>query len=466
MAGLQRSKVKDAKDPAEELVRQYPDRDALQIEILRKLELPKRRLTSVSYPRTSSVPELKWVSRTFAEINFGRNPDFSLPRKIEIAAPGPVLDAEDLDIRLVDTRGVDEPAAPRRDIQMYLDDGRALLVLCSGFGDAPDAAVQAVIERAREAGVGNSFVNRTLLLVLPRNNVESTVLDPATGDSVESIEDGRAVRSAQIAMSLANLGVPGLQVCYLDANSKADCEQLSAILVERLRQLRADAERQVVALAATADNLSKNRANLKLRAIFEAATKPLLAWFKSNRDLGAAHGRVDEGLIEKINALRYASSLRASVRRHGDWHNFDYWHGLGFGARRNIVGRSERRLEELRVLIRYALADSSLESAHEFLKHFLGSLDEASKSLFVNVQALGETAFAAMLRGDQRYWDQCQDRWGQGPGYKTDVRDWTAGWFSERNRSARHNFIESEIRRAWAEMLQGLEQQLELSAAQ
>jgi transcriptional regulator with XRE-family HTH domain len=461
MIGLQRSKAKDASDPAEELVRQHHDREALEIEVLRRLELPRRRLTSISYPRTSSVPELKWLSRTFSEINFGRHPEFALPRKIEISVPGAVLNAEDLDVRLVDTRGIDEPAAPRRDLQMYLDDDRSLVVLCSGFGDAPDAAVQAVIERAKEGGLSRTFARRAILLVLPKNNVETTVLDPGTGESVDSTDEGRSIRSTQIEMSLANLGISGLSVYYLDANSPKDCLGVSNALVERLHTLRAEAERQIMTLASTADQLSKNTANLKLKAVFNAATERFVPWFERSRTLARTQVRVDAGLTERIDALRYASSLRASVRRHGDWDNFDYWAGLGFGARRSAVSRTEKCLEELRVLIRYALAEEQLKPAHEFLRHFLAQVDDTSKKFYIDVQVLGETAFTPALKGDQRYWDQCQDRWGQGKGYKADVRDWTGIWFANQSRTNRHEFVEAEIQNAWTHLLNSLEQQLE-----
>ena len=61
--------------------------------------------------------------------------------------PTRVLGSEDLDVRLIDTRGVDEPSAPRRDLQAYLDDSRCVIVLCSKFGDAPNAATLAVLEQ-------------------------------------------------------------------------------------------------------------------------------------------------------------------------------------------------------------------------------------------------------------------------------------------------------------------------------
>ena len=142
-------------DPAMELVRKYPEKENLQVEIMAKLDLTRRTRTSISLPRESTLSGLDWVARTFAEINYGRHPEFSLPTRVEVIVPSPILRERDLDLRLIDTRGIDEPSAPRRDLQAYLDDERTILALCWDSKDAPDAAMQAVLGRAVEAGLRN-----------------------------------------------------------------------------------------------------------------------------------------------------------------------------------------------------------------------------------------------------------------------------------------------------------------------
>ena len=146
------------------------------------LNADRRKRTSISFPRDSTFTGLEWLSKTAGDINYGKHPEFSLPRRIEISVPTTILGSTDLDIRLIDTRGVDEPSAPRRDLQAYLDDERTLIVFCSGFKDAPDAAMQAVIERAAQGGLRGSLAKRSVLLVLPQEGEEAAVRDNATGE--------------------------------------------------------------------------------------------------------------------------------------------------------------------------------------------------------------------------------------------------------------------------------------------
>lgn len=188
-------------------------------------------------------------------------------------------------------------------------------------------------------------------------------------------------------------------------------------------------------------------------------------WFASNREITAKPRPVQGALLDEIDAVRYASSLRASVNRYGSWHNFDFWHGLGFGARREAFARATNQMIELRGFIKTALNDSDVADAHGFLAHFQTQVEEATSGFFLDVQQFGESAFADQLREDHAYWEQCQQRWGMsaalGTPYKHDIRRWTKDWFTAEFRQARHEFIEKEIQRMWQELTERLAQQLE-----
>jgi transcriptional regulator with XRE-family HTH domain/GTPase SAR1 family protein len=467
---VKRSKDADGKiirdDRALDLAKQFPKKDDLVVQVLLRLDLPRRNRTSVSYPRESTMSGLDWVSKTFAEVNYGRHPEFSLPRRIEITVPKRVLNTDEFDLRLIDTRGVDEPTAPRRDLQGYLDDPRAAIVLCSGFNDAPEAAVQAVIERAVEGGLQQELIKRGVLLVLPGGDEDCTLRDPVTGERVANATEGREIRREQIAPTLHPFGVRHLAVHFADVRSPDDCEELRLALVGKIRDIRRRQEQEIENLAATIDRLILNRKDAETRAVFEAATKDLRNWFAENTALPEADVEVQSALIEEMDGLRYASSLRASVNRRGNWHNFDYWHGLGFGTRREAVARVAKLVQELDVLIAAALRDGELSTAHDFIKHFANELEKSVGDFYQWTQALGEGAFQNQLGEAFDYWQRCQDRWGRGPGYKSDISHWTSQWFDEDNSKERSEFIEAELQRRWSELLKKLEGQLSSADAE
>jgi transcriptional regulator with XRE-family HTH domain len=474
MTGLtiKRTKAPDGKtlrdDRALDLAKEFPTKDDLMAQLLTLMELSRRNRTSISFPRESTVSGLEWVSKTFAEINYGRHDEFSLPRRIEIIVPKRVLGAEDLDLRLIDTRGVDEPTAPRRDLQAYLDDPRAAIVLCSGFNDAPEAAVQAVIERANEGGLQKELLNRGLLLVLPGGDEDCTLRDPSTGERVTNAQEGRDIRREQIAPALNHFGFRQLPVFFADVRQPEDCEQLRLALIAKIRTIRQRHEVEIDTLAGTIERLITNRAQQQTQAVFNAATKDLRIWFEKTDGLPVADLEVQSALIEEMDGLRYASSLRASVNRRGNWHNFDYWHGLGFGTRREVVTRTTKQVNDLKVLIEAALRDDELSLAHDFIRHFTNQLDETVSSFYQWSQSMGGSAFQNLLGEDIDYWRKCQDRWGAGPGYKSEISHRTNNWFDDDASKERQKFIESELQKKWKESLDKLNQLLsafEVSAA-
>ena len=447
--------IKD--DQALDLAKQFPNKNDLMSQLLTRMELSRRNRTSISFPRESTVSGLEWVSKTFAEINYGRHAEFSLPRRIEIIVPKRVLGAEKFDLRLIDTRGVDEPTAPRRDLQAYLDDPRAAIVLCSGFNDAPEAAVQAVIERAAEGGLQKELLSRGLLVVLPRGDEDCTLRDPSTGERVASSQDGRDIRREQIAPALHHFGFRQLPVHFADVRSADDCEQLRLALIAKIQDIRQRHENEISALVGTIDRLIANREVEQTQAVFNLATKDLRIWFEKTDGLPVDDLEVQNALIEEMDGLRYASSLRASVNRRGNWHNFDYWHGLGFGTRRESVSRSAKQMTDLKVMIEAALRDDDLSLAHDFIRHFANELEKSVTDFYQWAQSLGESAFQNLLGEDFDYWKKCQDRWGGGPGYKSEISHRTNNWFDDVASKERQKFIEAELQRQWKEALKKLQ---------
>ena len=96
---------------------------------------------------------LVWLHDVFRRLNNGRHPEFSLPRSIEVKVPADVLGQETLRIRLVDTKGVDETVG-RRDLVPHFQDPNTLVVLCSGFSDAPSQSAHQLLELAKQGMIG------------------------------------------------------------------------------------------------------------------------------------------------------------------------------------------------------------------------------------------------------------------------------------------------------------------------
>jgi hypothetical protein len=237
-------------------------------------------------------------------------------------------------------------------------------------------------------------------------------------------------------------------------------------LVGKIQDIRRQQENEIDNLVVTIDRLILNRKDEETKAVFNAATKALRNWFATHGGLPKADMEVQSALIEEMDGLRYASSLRASVNRRGNWHNFDYWHGLGFGTRREAVARASKQVEELKVLVAAVLRDEDLSTAHDIIKHFANELEKSVKDYSQWTQTLGEGAFQNQLGDDADYWRKCQERWGGGPGYKTAISGWTSIWFDADASKQRREFIETELQRQWKELFKKLDGLLSSADAQ
>ena len=118
---------------------------------------------------------------------------------IEVTVPTNILGEEVLRLRLVDTKGIDA-TVERADLEDHLSDPRAVVVLCTGFNEAPAVTTQALLERAEQGGIGD-LDTKTAVLVLVRHG-EALGVKYDDGNEVDTVEEGCALKADQVWMQL------------------------------------------------------------------------------------------------------------------------------------------------------------------------------------------------------------------------------------------------------------------------
>ena len=167
------------------------DTRTLAGEIVSRMDLQGRRRKLWYGPELGREP-LVWLEEVFRQVNNGRHPGFSIPRVIEVMIPGDVLDEEVLKLRLVDTKGI-EAAVERADLENHLLDPSAVVVLCTGFNEAPSVSVQAVLERAQSAGIGRLDTKAAVLVLVHPGQALGVKYDDGT--EVETVEEGCSLKA-------------------------------------------------------------------------------------------------------------------------------------------------------------------------------------------------------------------------------------------------------------------------------
>ena len=429
MAGLTEKKEKKKEDgskrsridPAKVLAAQYANVQELTIHILTEMNLLRRNRRDAWYPEGhKSTPE-EWLQEMFTQINNCRHPEFTMPQKIEVIVPDPVLGSTDLPLRVIDTKGIDR-AAERKDIECHFYDPRTLVILCSRFNDAPEVQLQTLLRRAKDGGV-RDLARKTLILVLPRPE-EALAVKYDDGSGVDDEEEGYDLKRDQVLMRLGQQGLPNVAVEFFNAREESNNDIRGRIL-ELVHAQRAYFGEQITQLAQAVENLDTNRADEQTRLVFEHVMSDLMSWIRSNSEMEIATDEIEETLIGAIDATRFASTVRASVRRQGDWYNLDYYHHLSYGVRLLAIDQIGSRVKSFKTIVTNLIDNDDLSAAREFLQGILGRLDVVVDEAYNRLQSAGHETYKQTLARHHEVWRLCEGEWAQGKGYRDRVRDRT-----------------------------------------
>jgi transcriptional regulator with XRE-family HTH domain len=428
-------------DPARELATQFPDSREYVVEVLSRMELHRRDRRDIWFDPTAGLDELSWLKQTFEQVNNGRHPDFGLPARIDIIVPK-LIDMGDLEVSVLDTRGIDQPAG-RADLEGHLQDSHTISVLCSSFNSAPEPSVLILLERAKE--IDNELVgSNATLLVLPKFTEALAVSDDA-GFVVDSVSDGYDLKADQIENKILPLGLNGGQVAFFNS-LEDDAEELQAFLSSRILytreafrgKLRGAIERSAEALAQAEEQ--------ELLEEQREVSRALNAWLKSNSRPERASGRVYDMLINEIRGV-HASSVRAAVRREGEWQALSYSHQLGAGARRIAVSSLKPLVTRFGDL---CIAEAGAHpEASQISSQAASLMDQAYDELLRKLQLAGGTFFDEQLQFAQDLWTSALSHWGKGSGYRQKVADELANWFADEERVSVEDEILRLVEREW-----------------
>lgn len=465
MAGLRIRRDKGAdgkqtrKDEAKELAATFGDSKALTVEILARMELHRRDRRDIWYSASTGKEPLPWLKESFELMNNGRHPEFSLPRRIEVVVPQPILGTESLSIRLIDTKGIDQ-TAERADLEHHFDDAHTVSILCSSFNDAPAAATQQLLKRAIEGGV-RTLAIKAAVLALPRPGEALAVKDDE-GYVAESAQEGYELKGEQVAMQLQHLGLRGMPVAFFNARDD-DPKIMRDFILGRIDSLRNSYRSHLKEVISGTHTLLANYEKEQVQEVLREAARRLGTWLKNNREVASVSWKVSDSLLAALSKA-HPSTIRATVRREGEWPNLEYSHHLGYGARRIAAASVEPRLGQFKAIAENLLQDPELTDAHDLVQQALRLIESAIDGLLRKVQLLGQATYTDELKEDQTFWQGCEYEWGQGAGYRDRITYRNTSWFNEATRAQQQEYVRALILKEWGQVLDRLAALLAIEA--
>lgn len=458
---VRKSKGSDGKtqrsDEAKALAATYDAPRDFAVEVLTRMSLHKRDARNIWHESLSGKAPLAWLRETFLEVNNGRHPDFSLPRRIELVVAMPLVPDTDLNIRFIDTKGIDR-AAGRADLEVHLQDPHTLALLCSKFNNAPGPEARQLLTRAKEAG-NRDLDRNAALLVLPHSGEALKMKDDATSEHVESAEEGCELKGEQVEMALESTGIRSIPICFFNAMEDSR-DTLVQFVMSRIGKARdafsADLERLVTSVREVIENQAKEQA----QAILRDAASQLKHWVSQNKGTPRVDRQIQRSLIDELERA-HPSTVHAAVRREGDWPHLNYGYQLGHGARTLATAALGKKVADFTAIADNLRTNPDFSGAETLISQCEQVLQVAFAQLLRKMQVSGESLFAEEMRRDKNFWLQCEREWGWGPGYRDRVSTKSTAWFDDDSHQNIGDEICALLEQEWTDALKRIEAMLQ-----
>ena len=437
-----------SRDDARNLAVALNDTRSLAVEILARMNLHRRDRRDIWYSQSVGTEPLSWLREQFELVNNGRHPDFSLPQRIEVVVPRSILDLDLLRIRLIDTKGIDQ-TAERADLEHLFDEPHTVSILCSLFNEAPALATQQLLNRAIEGGVRDVPL-KAAILVLPRPG-EALAAKDDEGFVVDTVDAGYELKREQVEMRLQQLGLATTLVAFFNVREESS-SSLQDFILGRIAVLRDSYRSRLDEIITGAHAVVANYQKAQVHEVQREAVRHLRVWLTANQELPQTADKFHEPLMAALQQA-HPSTVRATIRRQGEWPNLEYAHQLGYGARRTGAVLLKPKAAGFAAIAENLLNDPQLADAAELVRQARRILESGVEEALRKIQLLGQANYLEGVKIDQAFWQQCDSEWGAGPGYRDRVSGRNREWFEAEDHAAYQVRIMALIGREWTQMV-------------
>lgn len=414
-------------DPANDLAQACANEEEFRTRLLGLMNLPDRTRRELWYDSGTRKHPMEWVTETFKAVNNGRLSDMALPRSVDLLIPNFGRTFGELEISVVDTKGVDDVAV-REDLDARLKDPRTAVIFCSRFNDAPGTTARMLLQHMRQTFSERIDTGKVSILSLPRAE-EARAMKDDIGEQALSDPEGYEFKRMQVSGELALDDLGGVPMIFFNVESD-DPAGIRAELFGQLSRMRKTVEERLFDLCAAAQEIIENHEAEALNAAIEEVANRLSNFLKGNRSLGTRERLAYQEALATVRGVRYASTLWAATRRNGEYSGLSILHLIGIGAARDARQRSDGWFKGLDAFLKALKADDDLALANRTIDQIAASAG-ASKAAFLEAaQRAGVEVYREPLT-QAPVWSVCASEWGQGPGFKHRVAGHLERWFEK-----------------------------------
>ena len=432
MTGLTRRSTKEAGktvyiDPVHKIIEESANEDEFRARILEMMKLGDRTRCDIWYDSATRQQPMEWVAKAFKEVNNGRLSDVTLPKLVDLIIPDFGKNFGEMEITVIDTKGVDDVAV-REDLDIRLKDSRTAIVFCSKFNDVPGVTSKSLLQHLRQTFSESVTTGKVSIMALPRPE-EARAMKDDTGYVAMTDEEGYSFKQMQVESELASDNLAGIPVLFFNAQS----DPSDAIRVELLGQLdrmRSAAADRLFDLCAAVDEVIEKHETGAITAAVEEVAKRLANFLDAHSKLGARQIPPEAEALNTLRGVRYASTLWACTRRNGEYSGLNVMHQVGVGAARDAARRSARWFTSLEDTLVALKNDTGLALATKTIEQ-IGQSAETTRMVFLEAvqRAAMEVYYEPLSKA--AVWGECANEWGRGSGFKDRVIRRLDRWFQQ-----------------------------------
>lgn len=432
MSGLMRKSEiiqgkKTYNDPTVDLAKSSASEEEFRTRVLGLMGLEDRTRCELWYDSSTRKHPMEWITETFKAVNNGRLKDVHLPKSINLLIPNFGRSFGELEITVIDTKGVDDVAV-REDLDNRLKEHRTSIVFCSRFADAPGTSARILLQHMRQTFAERFDTGKVSILALPRAE-EARAMKDDLGEQALTDPEGYEFKGMQVSGELMAEDLAGVPLIFYNVESD-NADTVREELFGQLNRMRKTVEERLFDLCAAAQDIIENHETQALNATIEEVASRLNTFLKGNRRLGARERLAYVEAISTVKGVRYASTLWASTRRNGEYSGLNILHLVGVGAARDARLRSERWFNGLDAFLRALKADTDLALAVRTIDQIAASAAVSKRTFLEEVQRGGVEVYREPL-AQSSVWSSCASEWGQGQGFKMRVAEHLESWFSQ-----------------------------------
>lgn len=432
MSGLTRKKVlvdgkKHYQDPVHTLIKESHSEQKFCSKVLELMNLEHRVKQQLWYDSATRLGPTEWLADVFKKVNNGRMSECPLPSSIDLLIPNFDTLTDELDITVIDTKGVDDLAV-REDLDLRLRDQRTATVFCCRFNDAPGTSAKSLLQHMRETMSDTIEDGKVLILVLPREG-EALSMKDDIGELAETTAEGYDFKGMQLESEFASEGLENIGVEFIDVGND-NPKHVRQKIISQISKLRNSMARSALESCEAAIEIMDNHEAVALSAAVEEVSNKLINFIQGTPSLSTREKHAHQELTDTINSIRYASTLWAATRRSGKYSGLNAVHLLGVGASKEVKKRVDFWYAKFDAFLASLENDKDLVLASKTISSVRALAKKSKLELIDEVRAIAIDVYDTPLTGSG-VWEDCAGEWGQGPGFKTRVTNHLDNWFDD-----------------------------------